>query len=73
MPVLCVYLKTPAKLCEHNDAVRALAGGTFNPEKRAILPPSAFSSFASRFKEPSKQEGFEEIIVIRFQVRNHLL
>lgn len=70
VPVRCVYFKTPAKLCEHNDAVRALAGGTFNPEKRVILPPSAFFSFASRFKEPSEQEGFEEIIAIRFQVRN---
>lgn len=72
VPVRCVYFKTPARLCEHNDAVRALAGGTFNPEKRAILPPAAFSTFASRFQEPSEQEGFEEIIPIRFQVRKIL-
>lgn len=72
VPVRCVHLKTPAKLCEHNDAVRALAGGTFNPEQRAILPPAAFSSFASRFQEPSEKEGFEAIIPIWFQVRNIL-
>ena len=70
VPVRCVYFNAPAKLCEHNDTVRALAGGIFNPEKRAILPRSAFFSFASRFQEPNEQEGFEEIITIRFQVRN---
>ncbi len=70
VPARCVYMRAPAKLCEHNDTVRALAGGTFNPEKRAILPHSAFFSFASRFKEPQAQEGFEEIISIPFQVSN---
>ncbi len=70
VPVRCVYMRAPAKLCEHNDTVRALAGGTFNPEKRAILPHSAFFSFASRFKEPQAQEGFEEILSIPFQVSN---
>ena len=72
VPIRCVYLNAPAKLCEHNDTVRALAGGTFNPEKRAILPHVAFVSFASRLTEPAKTEGFEEMLSIRFQVREFL-
>jgi hypothetical protein len=70
VPARCVYLTAPAKLCEHNDTVRALAGGSFNPEKRTILPHSAFFSFASRFQAPKEQEGFEEILSIPFQVRS---
>ena len=68
IPIRCIYFTAPAKLCEHNDTVRALAEGTFNPEKRQILPHSAFSSYASRFKEPSLKEGFHDITKIDFQV-----
>ena len=68
IPARCVYFTASTKLCEHNDTVRALALGTFNPEKRSILPHSAFSSFASRFKEPSMKEGFQDITNIEFQV-----
>lgn len=69
VPIRCVYFSASVKLCEHNDCVRALAGGPFNPEKRAILPHSAFSSFASRFQEPKEQEGFQDVIKVEFQVR----
>ena len=69
VPIRCVYFSAPVKLCEHNDSVRALAGGPFNPEKRSILPHSAFASFASRFKKPTEQEGFQDITSIEFQVR----
>lgn len=55
-------------MCEHNDTVRALAGGAFNPEKRSLLPHSAFSSFLARFSEPKKAEGFEDVTSIEFQV-----
>ena len=68
VPIRCVYFTAPSSLCEHNDTVRALAGACFNPEKRSILPHSAFSSFASRFKEPQAGEGFQDIIKIDFQV-----
>lgn len=68
VPIRCVHLTAPTKLCEHNDTVRALAGGTFNPEKRTILPHSAFSSFASRFKQPTVEEGFQDIVPVEFQV-----
>lgn len=69
VPIRCVLFSAPTKICEHNNAVRALAGDAFNPERRSILPHSAFSSFASRFKEPNKAEGFQDITVIEFQVR----
>lgn len=39
-----------------------------NPEKRSMLPHSAFSSFASRFREPQLKEGFDEIIRLDFKV-----
>lgn len=69
VPIRCVHFNTPAKVCEHNDTVRALAGDAFNPEKRSLLPHSAFSSFISRFKEPKKAEGFQDVTSIEFQVR----
>lgn len=68
VPIRCVLFKIPAKVCEHNNAVRALAGHGFNPEERSILPYSAFSSFAYRFKQPSKAEGFQDITLMEFQV-----
>ena len=69
IPIRCVHFTAPAKLCEHNATVRALAAPTnFNPEKREILPHAAFAGFASRFKEPMAKEGFQDIIRIDFQV-----
>lgn len=68
VPIRCVYFTASAKLCEHNDTVRALTMGSFNPEKRSILPHSAFTGFAARFKEPSELEGFQDLTHIDFQV-----
>ena len=67
IPIRCVYFTAPPKLCEHNDTVRALNGEKFNPEKREILPHSAFSSFKARFKEPQLKEGFQDIVRIDFR------
>ena len=67
IPIRCVYFTAPAKLCEHNDAVRAIAGNRFNPENRVILPHTAFSSFASRFKQPQVDEGFQDVVPVQFQ------
>ena len=39
-----------------------------NPEKRTLLPGIAFSSFASRYQEPTLAEGFQEIVKIPFEV-----
>ena len=68
IPIRCVHFTAPVKLCEHNDTVRALSAGKFNPEKRSILPHSAFASFAARFKEPKVNEGFQDIMKVEFQV-----
>lgn len=67
--IRCVYFTASAKLCEHNDTVRALATDSFNPEKRSLLPHSAFAGYAAKFKEPSEHEGFQDITRIDFQVR----
>lgn len=70
VPIRCVYFPAPAKLCQHNDTVRALCTSKFNPEKRSILPHSAFTGFVSRFKEPKVEEGFQDVIKVEFQVQN---
>ena len=68
VPIRCVHFKAPLKLCEHNDTVRALTDSKFNPERRKILPHSAFASFAARFRQPKMEEGFQDIVTIEFQV-----
>ncbi|EOA81178.1 uncharacterized protein SETTUDRAFT_100378 [Exserohilum turcica Et28A] len=68
VPVRCVLFTASAKLCEHNDAFRALnIGLETNRESRTMLPHIAFSGFASRYSEPSVSEGFVEITKIDFQ------
>ena len=68
VPIRCVFFIASTRLCEHNDTVRALAIGAFNPENRSMLPHSAFAGFAARFKEPSEREGFQDLTRIDFQV-----
>ncbi|KAI4236292.1 MAG: hypothetical protein LQ349_002629 [Xanthoria aureola] len=67
IPIRCVHFTAGAKLCQHNDAVRAIAGNRFNPEKRVMLPHTAFSSFASRYKQPQVEEGFQDVVPVQFQ------
>ncbi|KAL1383230.1 polynucleotide kinase 3 phosphatase-domain-containing protein [Phyllosticta capitalensis] len=67
VPIRCVLFTAPAKLCEHNDAVRALsASEQLNPEQRSMLPKLAFTSFVSRFRQPTKDEGFQELVEVDF-------
>ncbi|KAI9883160.1 MAG: hypothetical protein M1823_005074 [Watsoniomyces obsoletus] len=40
-----------------------------NPEDREMLPSVAFRSFASRFRPPKLDEGFQDITKLDFQVR----
>jgi bifunctional polynucleotide phosphatase/kinase len=40
-----------------------------NPEKRTMLPRVAFTGFAARYKEPTLQEGFQDITKVEFKVR----
>ncbi|ORY12270.1 polynucleotide kinase 3 phosphatase-domain-containing protein [Clohesyomyces aquaticus] len=68
VPIRCVHFTAPAKVCEHNDTVRALnLSPETNPEKRTILPKLAFTGFASRYRKPSLDEGFREIIEMDFK------
>lgn len=68
LPIRCLWFKTPLHLCEHNDAVRA-HNKTLNPEARQGLPRLAFTGFASRFKEPKVQEGFQDVTELSFKFR----
>lgn len=40
-----------------------------NPENRSILPKIAFTTFNSRFQQPSLDEGLSDITEVEFQVR----
>jgi bifunctional polynucleotide phosphatase/kinase len=66
VPIRCVWFKTPIHICEHNDVVRSM-NAKLNPEKRRELPKIAFNGFATRYKEPSMEEGFQEILPVEFQ------
>lgn len=44
-----------------------------NPESRIMLPKMAFTGFASRYREPSLNEGFQDITKVDFQVRPLLI
>ncbi|KAJ9656194.1 DNA kinase/phosphatase Pnk1 [Neophaeococcomyces mojaviensis] len=66
VPIRCIYFNASARLCEHNDVVRA-HNSSVNPENRTILPPIAFRSFAQSFVEPKLDEGFQDITTVSFQ------
>ncbi|GAB7330138.1 hypothetical protein MBLNU13_g01816t1 [Cladosporium sp. NU13] len=67
VPIRLVHFTAPPKLCEHNDTVRALTGDLMNPESRTMLPKMAFTGFASRYREPTVDEGFEDITKVNFK------
>lgn len=39
-----------------------------NPESRTMLPKLAFTGFASRYREPKVEEGFQDIVTVDFEV-----
>ncbi|KAJ9658113.1 DNA kinase/phosphatase Pnk1 [Coniosporium apollinis] len=65
VPIRCIHFTASLRLCEHNDAVRSL-NETMNPEKRTMLPRLAFTGFASRYREPKLEEGFQDITKVDF-------
>ncbi|KAF2256368.1 PNK3P-domain-containing protein [Trematosphaeria pertusa] len=68
VPIRCVLFTASAELCKHNDTLRALnIGPETNPEKRTILPHTAFTGFTSRYREPRVSEGFQDIVKVDFQ------
>ncbi|THX36262.1 PNK3P-domain-containing protein [Aureobasidium pullulans] len=69
IPIRCVHFTAPAKLCEHNDAYRAIGGllHGMNPESRIMLPRQAFTGFAGRYVPPTLDEGFVDITKVEFE------
>ena len=55
-----------------NRDSRVHCDGQMNPENRKILPRLAFTGYASRFKEPTLDEGFLDITKLEFKVRMQL-
>lgn len=68
VPIRCVWFNTPLGIAEHNDTVRAM-NKDMNPEARTALPKLAFNGFASRFKQPKTNEGFQDVVEVDFQFR----
>lgn len=66
VPIRCVYFTSSPELCKHNNAVRA-ANRSLHPESRARLPGIAFGDFLKRFKEPTMEEGFSDIVRVDFR------
>ncbi|USW58317.1 Putative HAD-superfamily hydrolase,subfamily IIIA, polynucleotide kinase 3 phosphatase [Septoria linicola] len=71
VPIRLVHFTAPAKLCEHNDTVRALSSGLMNPEKRTMLPAMAFTGYTSRYRQPKSDEGFDDITQVDFAFRGN--
>jgi bifunctional polynucleotide phosphatase/kinase len=65
VPVRCIWFTADAGLCQHNDTVRALSEG-HNPEKRSMLPGSAFPIYKNAFEAPDVKEGFEDVTKVEF-------
>ncbi|KAI6778715.1 Bifunctional polynucleotide phosphatase/kinase-like protein [Emericellopsis cladophorae] len=68
IPIRCVWFQTPIHIAQHNDAVRS-QNKVLNREGRSVLPPMAFSGFASRHKEPRLEEGFQDIVEMPFEFK----
>ena len=79
-PKLCEHNDTvralnPELVCFHirqRDTIDRLSL-QMNPEKRTMLPPIAFRSFADRFRRPEITEGFQDIIPVVFKVSGSTL
>ncbi|EKV08360.1 DNA 3'-phosphatase Tpp1, putative [Penicillium digitatum PHI26] len=66
IPIRCVQFISTPDLCRHNNAVRA-SNKELNPESRTSLPGIAFGDFGRRFRAPTLEEGFDDIIPVEFQ------
>ena len=51
------------------SSIRSDMQRQMNPESRTMLPKMAFTGFASRYREPTVDEGFDDITKVNFKVR----
>ncbi|KAJ9619534.1 DNA kinase/phosphatase Pnk1 [Taxawa tesnikishii (nom. ined.)] len=59
-------LKAATEFLSDNKST-VIAQPQMNPESRTMLPKVAFTGFASRYREPTLEEGFQDITKIDFQ------
>lgn len=55
----------------HKLNAATLTNDKMNPENRTLLPRIAFTSFTSRYEEPTLKEGFQDIVPIDFVFRGN--
>lgn len=60
VPVRCFVFKTDPELADHLNNVRFKVSGT------KPVPPVAINNFKKQFEEPTKDEGFDELVEIQF-------
>eukprot|EP00300_Choanocystis_sp_HF-7_P015242 c18987_g1_i1.p2 GENE.c18987_g1_i1~~c18987_g1_i1.p2 ORF type:complete len:149 (+),score=39.25 c18987_g1_i1:757-1203(+) len=60
IPVRCFVMKTPRDVCEHNNKYRETFHGIPH------VPRVGFAMFEKLFVDPTRSEGFGEIVAIEF-------
>ncbi|OCF43278.1 polynucleotide kinase 3'-phosphatase [Kwoniella heveanensis CBS 569] len=65
VPIRLFHFLCPIELAKHNNVYRACYAPPDDPP-RDLLPMMAFTSYASAFEQPHKDEGFDEIRGVNF-------
>ena len=60
VPVRCFFFDTPREIANHLNFFREKLIGTRR------IPDIGFNMFKSKFEEPSTDEGFEEVVVVKW-------
>ncbi|KAL0237887.1 hypothetical protein GEMRC1_012361 [Eukaryota sp. GEM-RC1] len=60
IPIVSVVIKASKQVCAHLNSIRKCKGGR-------SVPPVAVHTFFKKFEEPSKNEGFDDVIILDFK------
>ncbi|KAJ3119184.1 hypothetical protein HK098_005699 [Nowakowskiella sp. JEL0407] len=69
VPIRCFHFDVEIEICKHNDGFRAGMSGWMHMEeadKRERISSMVYAMGKKKFQEPTKDEGFEEVITIEF-------
>jgi bifunctional polynucleotide phosphatase/kinase len=65
--ITCIWITTPIEIAKHMNNVRMLYSG------ETKVPNIAYAIYTKNFKEPSKKEGFTNIIQLPFMIDKKML
>jgi len=66
--IKCIYFDINLDICKHNNIYRSL----INPQ-REIVPEIAYNVFKKKFETPSLDEGFNQVITLKYALDNSLV